>query len=164
MDVELVLSPDNCGVHEKRDRVALRLLSVRALEECARAPRGVEIIRRFGRLQERVLDSNDPPRRGQDRVIRQRRTQDDAAERLAAGKIDLKAGKRRSGQLVVGDAGAHDLPQSHPMELHRIGRERRRHRENGDHRKNPHCLCAARHGFVLHIALGPLMNGPARLA
>ena len=155
MDVELVLSPDDRGVHEKRDRVALGRLTVRALEERARAPGGVEIIRRFGRLQERVLDSLDPPRRGQDRVLQQRRTQDDRAARLACGKIDLKARKWRSGQLVIGDAGAHDLPQSHAMELHRVGRERRGHRENGDHGKYPHCLCAARHGFVLRIALGP---------
>ena len=155
VDVELVLSPDDGGVHEERDRVALGRLTVRILEECARAPGGVEIIRRLGRLQERVLDSHDPPRRGQDRVLRQRRTQDDRAALLAAGKIDLKARKRRSGQLVIGDAGAHDLPQRHAMELHRVGRERRRHRENGDHCKNPHCLCAARHGFVLRIALEP---------
>ena len=155
MDVELVLSSDICGVHEQRDRVALRLASVRSLEEHACAPCGIEIVRRFGRLQERVLDALDPPRRDEDRVLRQRRTQDDAAALLASGKIDLKARKRRSGQLIVGHAGAHDLPQRHAMELHRIGRERRRHRENGDHGENPHCLCAARHGFVLRIALGP---------
>jgi hypothetical protein len=155
VDVELVLSPDNCGVDEQRDRVALRRLTVLVLEERARAPRGVEIIRRLGRPQERVLNALDPSRRGQHRVIHERRTQDDVAEFLTAGKIDLKARKGRSGQLVVGDAGAHDLPQSHAMEFHRIGREGRGHRENGDHCKDPHCLCAARHGPLLRIALKP---------
>jgi hypothetical protein len=137
MDVELVLGSHNCGVHEKRDRVVLGDASARIFEERARAPRGVEITRRFGRLQERVLDSNDPSRRGQNRVAQQRRTHHDVADLLAAGKIDLKARKRRAGQLIVGDAGAHDLPQSHPMELHSIGRERRRRRQDDDHRKNP---------------------------
>jgi hypothetical protein len=42
------------------------------------------------------------------------------------------------------------------MKLHRIGRERRGHRENDHRRKDPHCLCAARHGLVLHIALKTL--------
>ncbi len=155
MDVELVLSPHNRGVYEQRDVVALRRLTVGAPEERARAPRGVEIIRRLGRLQERVLNSLDPPRRGQDRVLRQRRAQDDRTALLASGKIDLKARKRGSGQLVIGDARAHDLPQHHPMELDRIGRKRRGHRDNGDHREDLHCLCAARHGFVLRIAPNP---------
>ena len=77
------------GVNDKRDRVALRRVSVHALEECPRAPCGVEIVRRLGRLQERVLNSSDPPGRGQDRVIQQRRTQDDVAALIASGKIDL---------------------------------------------------------------------------
>jgi hypothetical protein len=155
VNVELVLSSHNCGVDEKRDRVALRRLAVRALEESARAPRRVEIVRRPRRTQERILNSNDPPRRGEDRVVQQRRTQDDCTEFLAAGKIDLEARKRRSSQLIVSHARAHDLPQRRPMELHRIGRERRRHGQDGNHCKNPHCLRAARHGFVLRIALKP---------
>ena len=97
MDVELVLAPDNGRIDEKRDRVALRRAPVRVLEESARAPCGVEIVRRPRRLQERVLNAHDPSRRGQDRVIRQRRTQDDGATLLAAGKIDLEARKGRSG-------------------------------------------------------------------
>src|SRR5258707_15070448 len=69
VDVELILAPDNRRVSDKRDRVVLRRLSVRALEDRARAPRSVEIVRRLSRLQERVLDSNDLSRRGKDRLI-----------------------------------------------------------------------------------------------
>jgi hypothetical protein len=121
-------------------------------------------LRRFGRLQERVLDPLDPPRWGQDRVVQERRTQDDGADLLAAGEINFEARKGRSGQLVIGHAGAHDLPQHRPMEVHRIGREGRRNRENGDDGKNPHCLSPARHGPVLRIALKPSRQRSARLA
>ena len=164
MDVELVLAPDNYGVHDKRDVVALGRASIRSLQESAPAPRGVEIIRRLRRLEERVLDPGDLPRRDQERFILQGRPQDDIAARLAAGNVDLKAGKRRAGQLVVGDAGAHDLPQRHPMEFHGVGREGRRHCEGGDDRYNPHCSHGARHGSVLRIALGFFWEHPGRLA
>ncbi len=93
MDVELVLSPDDGRIHEERDVVALRRLAVRILEERARAPGGVEIVGRLGRPQERVLNALDPPGWGENRVVNERRTQDDTAERLAAGNIDLKARK-----------------------------------------------------------------------
>ena len=164
VDVELVLAPDNYGVHDKGDVVALRRASVPRPQECARAPCGVEIIRRLRRLQERVLDPGDPSRRDQDRLILQRRPQDDIAARLAIGNIDLEAGKRCAGQLVIGDAGAHDLPQSHAMELHGVGGEGRRHRENDRHRKNSPRLCAARHGLAPAHRSWPFLEHPGRLA
>ena len=164
MDVELVLSPDDGRVHEKCDRIAVGLLTVRTLEERARSPGGVEIVRRLGRPQERVLNALHPPGGDENRVVHERRTQDDIAERLAAGNIDLKARKWLSRQLEVGDAGAHDLPQHHPMEFHRVGREARGQRENGNHCKDPYCFSAARHGLALRIALSLFYELPARLA
>ena len=155
MDMELVLHPDDRRIDDQRDRIALRRLAAGAIEERARAPCGFEIVRRLGRAQERVFDADDPPGRDQDRVVRQRRTHDDMAARLAAREIDAEAGEGRAGQLVIGDAGAHDLPQSHAVKAHGDAAKRRGRRDGGGHGQNPCCLCAARHGSALRIALEP---------
>ena len=136
MDVELILGPDDGGVDDEGDRVALRRLPVRALEERSRAPCGVEIVRRLGRLQEWVLDADDLSRRRQDQVMQQRRAQNDVAALLASGEIDFQARKGSAGQLEVGDAGPDDLPQRQPVESGREGRERRHGREAGGDQEN----------------------------
>ena len=73
MDVELVLGPDDGGVGDECDLVASRRPLVRAFEERSRAPSGVEIVRRFSRLEEWVLDAYDLSRRSEDQVVEQRR-------------------------------------------------------------------------------------------
>ena len=94
MDVKLILGPDDGGVDDEADRVALRRLTIRALEERSRTPRRVEIVRRLRRLQERVLDADDLSRRRQDQVVQQRRAQDDVAPLLAIG-YDRLSGRER---------------------------------------------------------------------
>ena len=100
MDVELVLRPRVLGIDDQRDVVARRRISVRALEERARPPGGGEVIRRLGRLKERVLDAGRLARRRQDEVVRlQRAKHGVAAVQVSAGEVDLETGKRDAQHL-----------------------------------------------------------------
>ena len=72
---ELVLAPDNGRVGDKCDRVALGTCPSTPLRPAARAMWRRNSSAAPGDYQEWVLNSGDPSRRGQDRVIRQRRTQ-----------------------------------------------------------------------------------------
>ncbi len=136
MDMKLILGPDDGGVDDEADRVALRRLAIRALEERSRAPRRVQIVRRLRRLQERVLDADDLSRRRQDQVVQQRRAQDHVAALLAIGEIDFQARKGSAGQLEVGDAGLDDRPQRQAVESGREGCERRHGGEAGGDQEN----------------------------
>jgi hypothetical protein len=102
--MELILGPNECGVDDERDLVAIRPASAGAFERGSRSPRGVEIVWRVGRLQKRVFEPHNLTRWGQDHVMRPRRTQNHVATRFAAGKIDLEARKGCAGQLEIGDA------------------------------------------------------------
>lgn len=149
VDVELILGPDDGGVDDERDRITCRGPSARTLEERSRAPRGVEIVRRLGRLQEWVLDADDLSGRRQDQVMPGGRPQNDVAACLASGEIDLQARKGSVGQLEVGNAGPNNLPQRQPVEPCGDARERRHQRKADDNRKNPYYFRGARHRFVL---------------
>ena len=59
---------------------------------------------------------------------------------LAAREIDGEAGKRQAGQLLIGDAGAHDLPQRAAVGGDRkrgAGEEPERPRRNRDEPPQP---------------------------
>ena len=111
MDVKLVLAADDAGIDDQRDLAARRRTAVRRGDHPARRPAFSEIVRRLGRLQERVFDADAPPGRRQDQVVRPWRAQEDMAARLALSEVDGEAGKRQAGQPLIGDAGADHLPQ-----------------------------------------------------
>ena len=109
VDVELVLRASECRIDRQADRLA-RQIAVRALvDEVARLPGFLPVVRRVRRKDLGAFDAGDARGRHQQEL---RVAHAILQDHVAGGEIDLRARLRRMELLLIGNALlADDIPK-----------------------------------------------------